>query len=138
MRLPRSRLGLLGLALVVTLAIVIVSNAATDLALGRVPLADGTLGFIDAPDVFVLDLLFTGLPFIVLALVRSSARRLWSIAFALTVAFGIYAVVQIRLDSLGSFAGGANIGLGLIMLASPFVILAVVGVAALFRSERTR
>ncbi|HEX8363846.1 MAG TPA: hypothetical protein VF603_01020 [Allosphingosinicella sp.] len=126
------------MALAVSLAIVIIANAAIDVILGRIPLADGTLGSIDAPDVFVLHLLFASLPFIVLALAGSSARRLWSIALALTIASWIYVVVQIRLDSLTGFAGGANIGLGLIMLASPFVILAVVGVAALFRDDRTR
>lgn len=137
MRLPRSRLGLLGLALIVSLAIVIVFNAAIDIVLGQVPLADGTLGSIDAPDVFVLHLVFTSLPFTALALAGSSSRLLWALASGLTVCFWIYAVVQIRLDSLGGVAGGANIGLGLIMLASPFLIMLVVGLAALLRSERT-
>jgi hypothetical protein len=125
-------------ALAVALAIVIVFNAATDIVLGRLPLADGTLGAIDAPDVFVLHLLFTGLPFVVLALVGSSARLLWLIASALTACFWVYAVLQIRHDSLGGFAGGANIGLGLIMLASPFLILMMVGLAALLRNDGSR
>jgi hypothetical protein len=49
----------------------------------------------------------------------------------MSVGFWTYFVVQTWRDSLTGFAGGANIGLGLIMLASPFAILALLGLIAL-------
>ena len=131
MNFPQSRLGLLGLALTLGALIVLVGNAAMDFALGRMPLADGTLGSIDALDVAVLHLVFTSMPFVVLALVGSKSRLLWTVATLLTALFSAYFVWQIWRDSLAGFAGGANIGLGLIMLASPFAILIIVGIVAL-------
>ena len=136
MNLPRSRLALLGVALLIGCSIVVVGNAATDIVLGRVPLADGTLGSIDAPDVAVLHIIFTSLPLAALALAGSRSRLLWAIASALTAGFWIYFILQIWGDSLSGFEGGANIGLGLIMLASPFLIMIVVGAVALLRRGR--
>ncbi|MBX3561126.1 MAG: hypothetical protein KF780_04865 [Sphingomonas sp.] len=129
--MPKSRLGLLGLALALGALIVLLGNAATDFVLGRMPLADGTLGSIDVPDVAVLHLVFTSIPLVVLALVRSRSRPLWAIATLLTALFSTYFVWQIWRDSLAGFAGGANIGLELIMMASPFAILIIVGIVAL-------
>lgn len=133
MKLPRSRLELLAIALLVGAIIVLVANAATDLVLGRVPLADGTLGSIGAPDVAVLHLVFTSFPLVALALAGSRSLLLWAIAILLTALSWIYAVWQIWRDSLTGFAGGANIGLGLIMLAAPFAILFIVAMVAMFR-----
>ena len=127
------RLKLFGLAFALSGLIVVAGNAAIDLVLGRMPLRDGTLGSIDAPDVAVLHLVFTSLPFVLLALVGSRSRTLWSLAAVLTACFWGFAAFRIWSASLTGFEGGADIGLGLIMMASPFMIMAVVGVAALLR-----
>jgi hypothetical protein len=116
---------LLALALLLSAGIVVLANLATDLVLGRKPLDDGTLGFIDAPDVAVLDLIFTGFPFYVLAALGESRPVLWVVGVVLTIASWAYAVWQVWRDSLTGFAGGADIGLGLIMIAAPFVILSI-------------
>ena len=128
------RLKLIALSLAITLLIVLVGNAGTDLVLGRAPFADGTLGSIDAPDVAVLHIVFTSLPFVLLALVGSRSRLLWSTATLLTACFWAYATFRIWSASLTGFEGGADIGLGLIMMASPFLIMIILGgVAALRR-----
>lgn len=133
MNLPESRLGLIGLAFAVGPVIVLVGNAATDLMIGRVPFVNGTVGSIDAPDVAILHLAFTSIPLIVLALVGSHSPVLWATATLTTACFWTYFVWQTWQDSLTGFEGGANIGLGLLMLGSPLVVVAVVGVVALFQ-----
>jgi uncharacterized membrane protein len=138
MNLPESRLGLMGLAFAAGAAIVLAGNAVTDLVLGRAPFADGTVGSIDALDVAILHLVVTLIPMIALALAGSRALVLWATTILTTVCFWAYFVWQIWQDSLTGFAGGANIGLGLIMLGSPFVVLAVVCVVALFRRALAR
>lgn len=129
--MPHSRPALLLLAIALGVMLVLAGNLADDLVLGRTPLADGSFGSIDAPDVAVLQFVFTSLPMLVLALVGSRSRLLWGIAIALGAGFWGYCVYQTWQDSLTGFAGGANIGLGLIMLASPFFILIVLGVVSL-------
>ena len=125
------RLKLLGLALAISIAIVVAGNLATDLVLADPVFSDGVLGSIDALDVAILHVLITSLPMVVLALRRVEARSLWIAAVLLTTAFWIYFNWQIWQDSLTGFEGGANIGLGLIMLASPFIVTIGVGLLAL-------
>ena len=48
---------------------------------------------------------------------------MWVGAVALTLVYWAYFNWQIWRDSLTGFADGANIGLGLIMMAAPFAIL---------------
>lgn len=118
-----SRLPLAGLALLAAGLIVIASDAATSLAIGEPVISDGAFGSIDAPDVAVLRLFFAGLPLFLLAIRNVRRRTPWLLAIALTSAFWCYFVWQVWQDSLTGFAGGANIGLGLIMMASPFVTI---------------
>jgi hypothetical protein len=127
--MPKGRLRLLGVALSIGALLVLAYNFAADLILGHRP---GGFGYIDAADVAVGHFLLASLPLIVLALVGSRARRLWATAILLAVLVWAYCVYQTWLDSRTGFEGGANIGLGLIMLASPFFILLVVGIVALF------
>jgi hypothetical protein len=117
------RLKLLGLALICGLAIVLIANGATDIVLGQPLFADGAYGSIDAPDVAVMHLVGASLPMVILALVGTRLRLVWMSAVLLTAIFWAFFVVQIWLDSLNNFEGGADIGLGLIMMASPFLIL---------------
>ena len=129
--MPHSRATLLLMAIVGGVILVVAGNLVADLVLDRIPFADGTLGFIDAPDVAVLDFVCTSLPMVVLALVGTRSRVLWLTALLLGITFWAYFIYQIWQDSLSGFAGGANIGLGLIALASPFFILVVLGLVAL-------
>ena len=132
------RLRLLALALLAGAALVVICNAATDLVLGRTPMADGTFGSIDAPDVAVLHLIFTALPMVALALAGSRSKLLWGGGIILTACFCAFATWQIWRDSQTGFAGGANIGLGLIMLASPFFIILVLGAISAIRRQKPR
>lgn len=126
MKLLRVRGALLILALCAGAVLVFVANAATDLVLGRTPFEDGTLGSIDAIDVAYMHLAFTSGPMVMLAAFGNRSRLLWATAIALTSAFWAFAVHQIWRASRTGFEGGADIGLGLIMLASPlFVIFGV-------------
>jgi hypothetical protein len=122
------RLGLFVLAFVLAAAIVFVGNAATDIVLGEAVFGDDSVGSISAVDVLVLHLLATGLPFYALAAVGEARVSVWIVAAGLTIATWVYAVWQIWNDSLSNFAGGANIGLGLIMTGAP-VLIAIVVVA---------
>jgi hypothetical protein len=100
-------------------------------------LDEGSFGSIDAPDVALLHLVITGLPMFALALLDVRRIDLWLIAVGLQSAFWCYFVWQIWQDSLTGFAGGANIGLGLIMLASPFFTMsALAGWRAISRAFR--
>jgi hypothetical protein len=128
MIMPKSRPRLLGAALAIGALLVLAENFAADLILGHRP---GGFGYIDAVDVAVAHFLVASLPMIVLALAGARARRLWATAILLSLLVSAYCIYQTWLDSLTGFAGGADIGLGLIMLASPFFILLVVGIVAL-------
>ena len=59
----------------------------------------------------------------VLALRGVRSVLMWAVAFILTAAFWAFSVWSIWRASLHNFEGGADIGMGLIMLASPFVTL---------------
>ena len=122
---PKPSMELATLAIAITLAIVIAGNAATAVMLGEPIVADGSFGFIDAVDVAVLHFIFTGIPFFALAAKGDRRKPMLAVATALTTASWAYSSWQIWRDSLTGFAGGANIGLGLIMMAAPFAILVV-------------
>jgi hypothetical protein len=126
-----TRLRLFALAIALTAAIVLLANIAADLALSQRPFENGKVGFIDAPDVAILHFIFTGLPFFALAGCGEQRRTLWITAVALTLGTWAYAVWQVWQDSLTGFAGGANIGLGLIMMGAPIVIACVITAASL-------
>ncbi|CAM5454203.1 hypothetical protein [Sphingobium scionense] len=127
----RRRLLLIGAALVIGLVIMLAENVAADIVVGRTPFTNGRLGFIDAPDGVVFHFAIAALPMLALALIGSSRRWLWAVAIGMTTLFATFAVWQLRQDYLADFAGGANIGLGIIMMASPWITLIVMGVMAL-------
>ena len=112
-------------------------NVATDLILGD-SIGSGTLGSIDRFDVALLHLFFTGLPFFVLAAKDDRRLAMWVTAVVLTVAFWIYFNWQIWQDSLIDFAGGANIGLGLVMIAAPFFILVILKLVSMISRASVR
>jgi uncharacterized membrane-anchored protein YitT (DUF2179 family) len=126
-----SRLPLVALAVLIGAAVVIIGNVAISLALRHPLIDDGSFGSIDAPDVALLQFFDAGLPLLLLAFRNVRRRRFWLTAIILTAAFWSYFLAHIWQDSLTGFAGGANIGLGLIMLASPFVTIACLGILRL-------
>lgn len=135
---PRSRLQLTLIALVLAGLFVIFGNAAADLVLDRRPLEDGTLGFIDAPDVAIIHLVFTGMPFFTLAVCAEPRVKLWTAAVVFTLVSWCYSTWQVWRDSLNDFAGGANIGAGLVMIVAPLaasVILAAISTKSKRESE---
>ncbi|MDH2134189.1 hypothetical protein N5J77_23940, partial [Sphingobium yanoikuyae] len=127
----RRRLLLIGAALGIGLVIMLAENVAADIVVGRTPFTNGRLGFIDAPDGVLFHFVIAALPMLALALIGSSRRWLWAVAISMTALFATFAVWQLRQDYLADFAGGANIGLGIIMMASPWIALIVMGVMAL-------
>ncbi len=127
----RRRLLLIGAALDIGLVIMLAENVAADIVVGRTPFTNGRLGFIDAPDGVLFHFVIAALPMLALALIGSSRRWLWAVAISMTALFATFAVWQLRQDYLADFAGGANIGLGIIMMASPWIRLIVMGVMAL-------
>jgi hypothetical protein len=122
---------LLALALGQTLAIVLLGNAAANWAAERPAFDRHAFGLMDAPDVAVLHLLITGLPMLVLAAIGSRRALLWAVALGFAIAAWGFAIWQIHQDFLNNFAGGADIGLGVVMLASPFVSLLVLLIVGL-------
>lgn len=132
----RRRLPLIGAALAIGLLIMLAENVAADIVVGRTPFADGRLGFIDAPDLAAFHFAIAVLPMLVLALIGSRRRWLWAVAIGMTSLFATFAVWQLRQDYLTDFAGGADIGLGIIMMASPWITLAAMGCLALLAHIR--
>ncbi|WP_315762330.1 hypothetical protein [Sphingomonas sp. Y38-1Y] len=108
----RAALGLV-LALAIGLAVVAICNTVAAMATGM-PLTTGW------GDQSVIQIILAGLPYLVLAAVGIRARRAWITALALTAAFwGFY-----LWDLTVTDAPDANIGLGIMMMASPVAIIA--------------
>jgi hypothetical protein len=77
-----------------------------------------------ATSVAVVEVVIVAMPFLFLALSRISARPPWLTGLALTFGlWGYYLFEGVRTQLSGE-TSGANIGLGLLMLASPFIIIA--------------
>jgi len=106
-------------------------NAVTIVVIGGRISGFEYLTVVDVVVTFVTQLFFTGLPFFALAGCGEQRRTFWLTAVALTLVSWTYAVWQMWHDSLTGFAGGANIGLGLIMMAAPIVIAVVLTAASL-------
>lgn len=132
----RSRAALIVQALAIGTTILLLENLAVDLVTGQMPFADGTLGFMDAPDSALIHILVANLPLLILAVTGVRSTTLWRTAAGLTVLFAVYAVLQTWYDAHSGFAGGANIGLGLIMLASPIITLLIVALIAAIKRTR--
>ena len=130
------RISLLILAFTLSAAIVFIAQATADLVIGDKLFAFEYRSTTDVVITFTMQILFSGLPFFVLA-ARSDRRPvMWLTAVVLTCIAWTYYVWQVWRDSLTGFAGGANMGLGLIMVASPFLILAVLkGVSFVLKAQ---
>lgn len=72
-------------------------------------------------DASVFQVLIASAPYLLLALFGISARRPWIVALCFTVAFWAFYAYVITLPYMG---GGANIGLGILMIFSPLPIAA--------------
>ncbi len=84
--------------------------------------------------VLLFNVLVVAAPFAVLAMARESGRAAWLTAVGLTGAFWGLLVADMLIRR---GAGGANIGLGLLMLLSPLVITAgAFGAAVLAKRRR--
>lgn len=70
---------------------------------------------------------------IVLALSGSNDRVLWVTAVFLTTMFWCYFVYQLWSDSLSDFAGGANIGHGILAMISPLITIFIVMLVSIAR-----
>lgn len=84
------------------------------------------LNLLEKQSVFTFQILLVAAPFALLALFSVRARLPWVVGVILTAAFwGTYFVA-----SVASRSGDANIGLGLLMLISPFIVAASAFLAA--------
>ena len=102
------------LALGIGLAVVGLTSLGFSAATGR-PL-EGSL------EIYLFQLTIVSLPFLVLAMGGVRARRPWLVGLLLTGAlWGYYLFEGIRYQLSGD-RSGANIGLGLLLLASPLLI----------------
>ncbi|PTS84742.1 hypothetical protein DBR17_07370 [Sphingomonas sp. HMWF008] len=73
-------------------------------------------------DQYLAQIALTSVPFVLLALSGASSKRGWLTALILTcVCWGMFALDGQRFAS-GGEGGGANIGLGILLLFGPFVI----------------
>nr|WP_314442236.1 hypothetical protein [uncultured Sphingomonas sp.] len=123
------------LAALLTLGIVLLGNLASTMAVGRQLSGSGGAELPPA-HVLLLHAVCTGIPFVCLALFGERRRTMWTIAAAVMASFWLFFVWQLRQDYLADFAGGVNIGLGLVMLASPLVALLILAAAALVLRRR--
>ena len=71
-------------------------------------------------DTSPLQVLFAGSPYVVLAVFGISARRPWIVGLCLTAAFWGYYLWKI---TTFNGIGGADIGLGILMMFSPILII---------------
>ena len=91
------------------------------------------------PLVFVSDVdsvnaILVAIPYLCLAFAGTKRLLPWLVGLALTLSLWCYALYSGVNYQWNSYVGGANIGLGLMMLASPFFISPIVlGVHALQR-----
>lgn len=119
-------------AALITLAVLALGIGASSLAASKSLLDPGA--FSASPMHFVL----TGAPFFMLAFNGDDRRPLWVIAAAIMLSFWAFFVWQTRLAYLNDYAGGANIGLGLVMMAAPIFACVVLGIVGRILSWRDR
>ncbi len=109
---PKRALSGLVIALVIGVVVVAICNTLWAV-IGGFPL----LSLWD--DASIFQVLIASAPFLLLALLGISARRPWVVALILTVAFWAFYAYVITRPYEG---GGANIGLGILMMFSPLPI----------------
>ncbi len=108
--------------------ILVLGNMLNDAVLDEPLRVTIPFGFIDAVDVLVLHFMIATTPFLPLAVSGNKRRKLWLLALLLSALTYVYGAWQIWQDSLNNFAGGANIGAGLIMMTMPIVSAIIVTV----------
>jgi hypothetical protein len=108
--------------------ILVLGNMLNDAVLDEPLRVTIPFGFIDAVDVLVLHFTIATTPFLPLAVSGNKRRKLWLLALLLSALTYVYGAWQIWQDSLNNFAGGANIGAGLIMMTMPIVSAIIVTV----------
>lgn len=124
-----SRLRLVLLALGIGIGVVAFTNLALSGLTGR------PLNFSFGVDLF--QLVIVAIPFLVLAMGGVRARLPWLTGLALTaMLWGYYLYDGVRYHWSGD-ASGANVGLGLLLLASPLVI-SIACIAAYLLERRRR
>ena len=131
-----SRTYLIILSILVTTVIVLVGNAASAVVIDEPMVGGGSFGFIDAPDVAVMHFIFTGIPFFVLAAKGDRRRTMWVTAVVLVATLWGYVIWRTWQASLVDFAGGADIGLGFVMMAAPLAILLILKGVSLAQKGR--
>lgn len=119
-------------AALITLAVLALGIGASSLAADRSLLDLGAVGAL--PMHFVM----TGGPFFMLAFNGDDRRPLWVVAASIMLSFWAFFVWQTRLAYLDDFAGGANIGLGLLMMAAPIFACVMLGVIGRILSWQDR
>lgn len=119
------RMKLIALAAVLAIAIVVFGRIVTDMIIGHPLLASEYISTSETLFTLALQSAFAAIPMIVLAVRCDRRMWMWVVAVALTAATWAFYAWQIWRASLVKFAGGADIGLGLIMLAAPFLIFLV-------------
>ena len=89
-------------------------------------LSDRKFGFSDEWAFLLFQIVWISIPFYALMLYNPTSYEPWIVSFLLTCSVYAYSII----DAIGR-PGGANIGMGLILAASPFVITGVsLGVAS--------
>lgn len=94
-------------------------------ALAFSALTDRPLDWAPAGEVRLVQIAIVAAPFLLLSLAGTRDRLPWLVALALTLALWGYSLFDSVRYQWSGDRSGANIGLGLIMLASPWVIAAV-------------
>ena len=113
---PGSRLPLFLLAVAIGILTTAADVGTSSIVTGRHLDAGGTYAS------YLMQVAMIAAPFFLLALLNVRARGPWLLAFALTVSIWGYALYDgLRFQSSGG-RPGANIGLGLVLFASPILI----------------
>ena len=124
------RIGLLGLALGMGVAVVAVENILFSLLTGR------PLGF--AADVEPITVAIVAAPFLILALLGARSRGPWLVAFAMTLLLWGYVLFEGVRYRWHPDDSGANIGLGLIMIFVAPVLITAAGLVAHVLAQRSK
>jgi len=124
-----------GCALAIAISVLIVGGAVLAFSL----LTGRQLDLEEESGVLLFQVLLVAAPFLLLALAGVRRRAPWLTGLALTLAFWSYYVFEGVSYQRHPDGSGANIGLGLLMMASPvFITAAIVAVHVWHRSRGRR
>ena len=132
------RLKLVVLAAGMAIAIVVFGRVITDMIIGQPLLVSEFQSAAETLSTLALQTAFASIPMMVLAFRRDRRTWMWAVAAALTALTWAFYAWQIWRASLVNFAGGADIGLGLIMLVAPFLVLLVMNLMSMFVRKLSR